>query len=256
MADLQGWTARWSFQYLRPSMTVLQQRGGSIELSNISTLPGKILMDELNECNVDGSLVGLGQFILLEILYEMTIPQDANQFLVKESQGKQQGMKFIHSDENNYSTIAIDPVVSEGIVRFEVVFENSGDFSSLGIADASCSFAAGKGPWEDGKKTVRYYQSGYLDHITEYIIRNRRYKDGQRISAIVDMTSNPRKVVFYIDDIEQPNYVIGIPSEIRFWALTYYRSSSFTVTKFERLVQFTQQEVVGSKALQWGKSWK
>ncbi|KAA6360869.1 MAG: hypothetical protein EZS28_043604 [Streblomastix strix] len=70
------------------------------------------------------------------------------------------------------------------------------------------------------------------------------------------MTSNPRKVVFYVDDIEQPNYVIGIPSEIRFWAFTVCKSSSFTVTKFERLAQFTQQRIVGSKALKWGKSWE
>ncbi|KAA6383280.1 MAG: putative protein serine/threonine kinase [Streblomastix strix] len=55
------------------------------------------------------------------------------------------------------------------------------------------------------------------------------------------MTSNPRKVVFYVDDIEQPNYAIGIPSEIRFWAYSLRASSSFRVTKFERLNQFTSQ---------------
>ncbi|KAA6395392.1 MAG: hypothetical protein EZS28_009080 [Streblomastix strix] len=215
-------------------------------------------MAELSDYNVSGSLLGLGQFILLEILCEMTIPQDARQFLLNESQGKQQGNKFIHSDEyNDWCTIAIDPAIKVGIVRFEVVFKNSGG-RILGIADASCSFAAGRHPADDGnkEKTVRYYYSGYLDHITNGTIGNGRYEDGQRISAIVDMTSNPRKVVFYVDDIEQPNFVIGIPSEIRFWAYTYDSSSSFTVTKFERLIQFTQQGIVGSKAFQWGKSWK
>ncbi|KAA6359078.1 MAG: hypothetical protein EZS28_045395 [Streblomastix strix] len=67
------------------------------------------------------------------------------------------------------------------------------------------------------------------------------------------MTSNPRKVVFYIDDIEQPNYMIGIPSEIRFWVYTWNKSSSFTVTKLKRLVQFNSQIVPGSKAINWGK---
>ncbi|KAA6372398.1 MAG: hypothetical protein EZS28_032075, partial [Streblomastix strix] len=189
---------------------------------------------------------------------ETQIVQISPIFIIKkESQGKQQGNKFIHSDKNDWCTIAIDPVVSEGIVRFEVVFKNSGGFLiSFGIADASCSFAAGSHPADDGKKTVRYYNNGDLDHITEYKTNNGRYQDGQRISAIVDMTSNPRKVAFYVDDIEQPNFMIGIPSKIRFWAYTYYQSSSFTVTKFERLVQFTSQEVFGSKALYWGKSWK
>ncbi|KAA6368181.1 MAG: hypothetical protein EZS28_036292 [Streblomastix strix] len=247
-------------------------------------------MDDLSDYNVSGSLIGLGQFILLEILCDMTLPQDARQFLVvckkiyqllehprywkiiqskfkttpifiikKESQGKSYGNMFIHSDENCDScTIVIDPVIKDGIVRFEIVFENSEWQKIFGFADASCSFAAGNGPWDDGnkEKTVRYYQSGELDHITYYTKRNGSYEDGQIISAIVDMTSNPRKVVFYVDGIEQPNFVIGIPSEIRFWACTYRQSSSFTVTKFERLVQFTSQEVVRSKALQWGKSWK
>ncbi|KAA6377300.1 MAG: hypothetical protein EZS28_027174, partial [Streblomastix strix] len=140
-------------------------------------------MDELSDYNVDGSLQGLGQFILFEILSEMTFPQDARQFLVvckkiyqllehprywkiiqsiiqitpiliikKENQGKLQEMKFIHSDENyDDCTIAINPAIKDGIVRFEVVFEKSGGSGrSLGIADASCSFAAGKGPWEVG----------------------------------------------------------------------------------------------------------
>ncbi|KAA6403734.1 MAG: hypothetical protein EZS28_000753 [Streblomastix strix] len=248
-------------------------------------------MDYLSDYKVVGSLLGLGKFILLEILSEMTLPQDARQFLVvckkiyqllehprywkiiqsiiqitpifivKEAwQGKQQEMKFIHSINIDYCTIAIDPVIKEGIVRFEVKFENSGGWGRrIGIADASCSFAAGSHPTNDGndKKTVSYWgYGGDINHITNDTKRNGRYEDGQRISAIVDMTSNPRKVIFYVDDIEQPNFVIGIPSQIRFWALTYYRYSSFTVTKFERLVQFIQQGIVGSKALQWGKSWE
>ncbi|KAA6367754.1 MAG: hypothetical protein EZS28_036719 [Streblomastix strix] len=146
-------------------------------------------------------------------------------------------MKFIHSyEDDDWCTIAIDPVIKDGIVKIEFIFKNTIGLSRIGIADASCSFANGKKPWEDGndRKTVRYLSySGDLDHITEDTERNESYKDGQRNSAIVDMTSNPRKVVFYIDDIEQPNYVIGIPSEIRFWI-----------------------RIVGSKALQWGKSWE
>ncbi|KAA6380264.1 MAG: hypothetical protein EZS28_024208, partial [Streblomastix strix] len=64
------------------------------------------------------------------------------------------------------------------------------------------------------------------------------------------------RATFFVDDIEQPNYVIEIPSKIRFWVFTYYKSSSFTVTKFERLIQSTAKGVEGSKAIQWGKKWK
>ncbi|KAA6368411.1 MAG: hypothetical protein EZS28_036062 [Streblomastix strix] len=248
-------------------------------------------MDCADDYNVVGSLLGLGEYILLEIISGMTLPQDVRQFLVvckkfnklkdhprfakiiqsiiqippgfiiKEAwQGISDGMKFIHSNQRDCCAIAIDPIIKEGIVRIDIVFKNSvGWGRTFGIVDTSFSFAAGDGPLnndKNGEKTVRYWGYGALDHITSFKIYNEKYKDGQRISAIVDMTSNPRKVVFYIDDIEQPNYVIGIPPEIRFWAYTLIESSSFTVTKFERLVQFTQQGVAGSKALEWGKKWE
>ncbi|KAA6384806.1 MAG: hypothetical protein EZS28_019664 [Streblomastix strix] len=152
-------------------------------------------MDNISEYNVDGSLLGLGEFILLEIMTEMIIPQQIQQFLVvckkiyklkehprfgsiiqsiiqipptfiikKESQEKQQGMKFIHSNKNDWCTIVIDPIIKESIVRFEIIFESNGiQNQNYGIADASCSFAVGNGPQEEGndEKTVRYW--GYRD---------------------------------------------------------------------------------------------
>ncbi|KAA6375015.1 MAG: hypothetical protein EZS28_029459 [Streblomastix strix] len=127
----------------------------------------------------------------------------------------------------------------------------------IGIADASCSFAAGKLPWDDGnrEKTVKYFQDGNLGHITQSK-GNQKYADGQRIAVEVDMTTVPRKATFFVDDFEQPNFVIGIPEAVRFWVYTFDKSSSFTVIKFERLIKSTSQGVEGSKALQWGTDWK
>ncbi|KAA6377003.1 MAG: hypothetical protein EZS28_027470 [Streblomastix strix] len=203
-----------------------------------------ILMDHESEYNVIGSLLGLGPDILLELMFEMKLPQDIQQILVlnKKTYKLKEHQRFL--------------IISEGIVRIEIVFQNTkGSGQIVGIADASCSFSAGKGPswdFDNSGNTVGYYDDGALFHIN-IVKGNQSYQNGQRISAIVDMTSNRRKVVFYIDDIEQPNYMIGIPSEIRFWAYTWNKSSSFTVTRFERLVQFNSQIVPGSKAINWGK---
>ncbi|KAA6389295.1 MAG: hypothetical protein EZS28_015177 [Streblomastix strix] len=246
-------------------------------------------MDSVKEYNVNGSLLGLGEYILLEILSEMEFLKDVQKFLIlnkkihqlvehprflsviqsiiqlspifiiKEAcQGRQKVMKFIHSRKNNDKcTIAINPIIKERIVRIEVVVENIGFYKSLGIADASCSFAAGRAPWEYGndRKTVRYTFIGDLDHITWNKKGNQEYADGQRIAVEVDMTTVPRRATFFVDDIEQPNYVIGIPEAIRFWIYTCINSSSFTVTQFKRLIQSTAKGVKGSKALEWGKEW-
>ncbi|KAA6383531.1 MAG: hypothetical protein EZS28_020943 [Streblomastix strix] len=195
-------------------------------------------MDHASEYNVIGSLLGLGPDILLELISEMKLPKEVQLFLVV-------CKKFFKlKDHPRFAKIiySITQITPAFVINQPII----------GIADASCSFAAGSFPTdgENRAKTVRYWSDGDISHINT-VKGNQRYKDGQRISAIVDMTSNPRKVVFYIDDIEQPNFVIGIPSEIRFWAYTYYKSSSFTVTKLERLVQFNSQIVPGSKAHEW-----
>ncbi|KAA6383524.1 MAG: hypothetical protein EZS28_020952 [Streblomastix strix] len=160
-------------------------------------------MDQASEYNVVGSLLGLEEYIFLEILSEMTHFGDVRQFLAI--------CKKIFELLNH--------------PRFVKIIQSI----SIGVVDASCSFAADNAPWEDGnsENTVRYWIDGSIDHITSLTIRNGRYKDGQRISAIVDMTSNPRKVIFYVDNIEQPNYVIGIPSEIRFWVRLRIQSFFF-----------------------------
>ncbi|KAA6373586.1 MAG: hypothetical protein EZS28_030888 [Streblomastix strix] len=246
-------------------------------------------MDHARDYNVDGGLLSLGEFIFLELLSEMELPQDVQQFLIlnkktfklilhpryakimqsifqispgfiiKEAQqGRSDGNKFIHSDKDDWCTISIDPIISEGIVRIEVMNENTGGWNtrSIGIADASCSFAAHKGPWNDGNRqmTVRYWgDNGGLSHITDGTIGNQKYANGQRVAVEVDMTTVPRRATFFVEDVEQPNFVIGIPEAIRFWVFTSYKSSSFTITKFERLIQSTAKGVEGSKALQWGK---
>ncbi|KAA6377919.1 MAG: hypothetical protein EZS28_026554 [Streblomastix strix] len=234
-------------------------------------------MDHESEYNVIGSLLGLGPDILLDLMSEMKLPQDIQQilvvckkiyklkdhprflqiiqsiiqiipiFIIKESrQGIAEGNKFIHSDKNDHCTIAIDPIISDGIVRIEIILGNNGGYvRSMGIADASCSFAAGKKPWDDGR---------YISHFANGP-QNQEYSDGQRIGIEVDMTTVQRRVTFFVDNVEQPNYVIGIPSEIRFWAYIYFGPSSFTVTKFERLIKSSAKRIKRSKALEWGKEW-
>ncbi|KAA6396312.1 MAG: hypothetical protein EZS28_008161 [Streblomastix strix] len=207
-------------------------------------------MDHVSEYNVEGGLIRLGEFIFLELLSEMELPQDVRQFLIlnkktfelilhpryariiqsitqiapvfliKEAwQGSSDGNKFIHSDEDNYCTIAIDPIIKEGIVRIEVIFKNTGSCRCIGIADASCSFEANKLSKDDGndKKTICYSGAGQLNQQGWFTNAYQSYFDGQRIAAEVDMTTIPRRLTFFVSDVEQPVQVISIPSAIRFW---------------------------------------
>ncbi|KAA6348351.1 MAG: hypothetical protein EZS28_051982, partial [Streblomastix strix] len=57
---------------------------------------------------------------------------------------------FTHSNKADDCTIGFDPVIKDGVVRFEVMFENSqGCERSIGIADASCSFNTDQRYWNE-----------------------------------------------------------------------------------------------------------
>ncbi|KAA6372379.1 MAG: hypothetical protein EZS28_032094 [Streblomastix strix] len=117
-------------------------------------------MDHASDYNVEGGLLSLGEFIFLELLSEMELPQDVQQFLIlnkktfklilhprytkimqsiiqispgfiikKAQQGRSDGNKFIHSDQEESCTLAINPIIREGIVRIEVMFENTGGYT-------------------------------------------------------------------------------------------------------------------------------
>ncbi|KAA6378052.1 MAG: hypothetical protein EZS28_026419, partial [Streblomastix strix] len=72
---------------------------------------------------------------------------------------------------------------------------------------------------QDYEKTIKYYLDGDLSLISNNIKGNLEYDEGKRVAVEVDITTIPRRVTFFVDDIEQPNFVIGFPEAIRFCVL-------------------------------------
>ncbi|KAA6376661.1 MAG: hypothetical protein EZS28_027812, partial [Streblomastix strix] len=206
------------------------------------------------EYNIISGLIGLGPDILLEILNEMNNLPDAQKFLIickktfelmKHSRFTKiieslrfvkytflipdkkyriaESNQFIHLEPDfEHCTVALNPVLSNGIFRIEFIFVNhdEGLHYCVGIAESSCVFGSGKGPDDDGndKKTVRYWNDGDVGHIGyNYIKGNKEFKCGQKVAIEANLYSKPFSLRFFIDNEEQQNNFIYIPSEIRFW---------------------------------------
>ncbi|KAA6373748.1 MAG: hypothetical protein EZS28_030726 [Streblomastix strix] len=72
----------------------------------------------------------------------------------------QEGLQIIHKDNWGYSTVAFNPIISSGIVRFGGFFQNHSLFNfGIGIADSSAVFGSNESPYkgENEKKTVCYW---------------------------------------------------------------------------------------------------
>ncbi|KAA6312485.1 MAG: hypothetical protein EZS28_055916, partial [Streblomastix strix] len=73
----------------------------------------------------------------------------------------QEGLKIIRTNKQGNSTVAFNPIISSGIVRFGGFFEDpsKNPFFGIGIADSSAVFGSNKWPndGENKKKTVCYW---------------------------------------------------------------------------------------------------
>ncbi|KAA6360137.1 MAG: hypothetical protein EZS28_044336, partial [Streblomastix strix] len=174
----------------------------------------------------------------------------------------QTGNKIIHSSNNTKNaSVAFNPVISEGIIRFEGYFENHGHYKFIfGVADSSAVFGADEWPFdsENEKKTVRYLNDGRISHIGDDFIKgNSQIEENKSIAMEVNMNIIPRTLTFFYDNQEQRLSVANIPSQIRFYIYIANEMSSFTITRFERIKSSSAKGgIKGQRIVEWGKEWK
>ncbi|KAA6376261.1 MAG: hypothetical protein EZS28_028212 [Streblomastix strix] len=193
-------------------------------------------MTSLEEYNVEKSLIGLGPDVLMDLLNEIEYIEDAHQYKSMENKKypvdstailptggdlNQQGLTFAHTKGNiNASTVVFDPIISDDFYYFEGVFHNHWvRYFDIGITEPSVLYGQNEGPQRYGENTVRYCSgNGQIGHIFRYEISgNEALTNEQRIGVEVDMTATTRTVHFFVNDVEQPVFVIGIPDKIRFF---------------------------------------
>ncbi|KAA6395425.1 MAG: putative serine/threonine-protein kinase Nek6 [Streblomastix strix] len=172
----------------------------------------------------------------------------------------QQKNKIIRTNKGLWSTVAFNPVITSGIVRFGGFFkDHSRNNFNIGISDSSAVFGSNEAPVDGGnlKKTVRYWKNGELGYIGDYIKGNSRIEENKTVAMEVNMNIRPRALTFFYDNQEQPVSVINIPSSIRFYIFLFDNNSSFTITEFSN-VQYSSAKggIKGQRIVEWGKEWK
>ncbi|KAA6403346.1 MAG: putative Serine/threonine-protein kinase Nek3 [Streblomastix strix] len=156
---------------------------------------------------------------------------------------------------DNHSTVLFNPVIRSGIVRMEIL--NVADLLAVGIADESVQYDQNEYPESGGKhKRIYFRYDGSLTHISSYLQGNDEFgHSGCRVTMELNMDTNPRSLTFFINDVEQKNYLTNIPAAVRFYAFLLYKGEQFKVLKFDHLSSpaATHRE---SHAYSWGNSWE
>ncbi|KAA6373568.1 MAG: hypothetical protein EZS28_030906, partial [Streblomastix strix] len=158
------------------------------------------------------------------------------------------------SINRNHSTILFDPLIKKGVMRFEVLSVRSVDV--VGIADETVKYGRNENPDARGwGKIVAYdYYQGRICHIGDWIEGNAEFRTGARVALELNMDSTPRTLTFFVNDVEQMNYVSNIPAAVR--ANLHVKDDAFKVLKFEALSEPTAKHGAGSRVWKYGTKWK
>ncbi|KAA6399106.1 MAG: hypothetical protein EZS28_005369 [Streblomastix strix] len=158
-------------------------------------------------------------------------------------------------DNNNLCPLLYNPVINKGSVKLEILRVEL--LAGIGFADESVCYGRNEWPSKRDLDLIVYYRcSGGIQHFFEWIVGNSGFSDRSRIGMELNMESNPRSLTFFIDDKEQPNFIINIPNAVRIWCYIYLKGASFKITMFEFLSTPTARHGEGSHALEYGKERK
>ncbi|KAA6386786.1 MAG: hypothetical protein EZS28_017687 [Streblomastix strix] len=140
------------------------------------------------------------------------------------------------------SVVLFDPVISSGVVRFEV--QDTMGLIKVGIADWSIIYGPKEHPGSKGWEKISFYDcEGKMGHFggTKKGLRP-FYGQKYRIAMELNMMSNPRYIAYYCDNKLLKVYDEQIPQAVRFWAYFSENNAQFTITQFESLPKPTLEK--------------
>ncbi|KAA6373910.1 MAG: hypothetical protein EZS28_030562 [Streblomastix strix] len=220
-----------------------------------------------SEYNVINGLIGLGEYVLLEILSEIKLVPNAVEFigvnkktfqLIKHArfykiiETLNYPISIINSGPNQFELVDIDvdqikivmklngtillsQVLENGIWSVEIIFQS---YQRFGLDCENIAAYCG-GNWE-----------GVIQYKCKVYSGNVRFQKNEIIRLEFD--SEKGTLFFFVDNIQQPVYISGIKEKVRF--VIFMNSggeSSCIIHSLKKLIVPTSGHLLNEKAVEW-----
>ncbi|KAA6358634.1 MAG: hypothetical protein EZS28_045839, partial [Streblomastix strix] len=146
------------------------------------------------------------------------INPDPTDFDFTDVDGKQK--KIIKKKDSTTGTVSLKQVLENGTWELEVQFSNRGQTGGIGIVKDTYVIPARVGPRDSpNDQNIASYQgpswgSGEVHCKGKNTSGNVSFTDNQIIKAEYD--SEKGTLIFFVDGVQQPVYIIGIKEKVRF----------------------------------------
>ncbi|KAA6372272.1 MAG: hypothetical protein EZS28_032202 [Streblomastix strix] len=164
---------------------------------------------------------------------------------------KQEGEFTYTATSQQYLTFPINAIINQGIYRCEFKANKVGNpwFGVLktGLVIPTGQHAASS-PYQ--KDSMLFHAQGEVYQNGNSALGNQKTKDNDTIAIEVNMTI-PRTAHLFINSIQQPVFMSGLPESVQFYFFLDIVGDSVTVLSMKKLATPTIANIPDSKEIKW-----
>ncbi|KAA6386564.1 MAG: hypothetical protein EZS28_017912 [Streblomastix strix] len=181
------------------------------------------------------------------------INPDPSNFDFADVDGKQK--KIIKKKDCTAETVSLSQVLENGTWELEVQFSNREQTGGIGIVKDTYVVPAGCNPetFPHNQNMASYagqgWGYGYVNSKGTDTPGNKSITDNQIIK--VEYDSEKGTLIFFVDGVYQPVYIIGIKEKVRFIISMYFAGATCTICSIKKLTQPTSAHVANEQTVQW-----
>ncbi|KAK2945375.1 hypothetical protein BLNAU_19705 [Blattamonas nauphoetae] len=152
----------------------------------------------------------------------------------------------------NSSTAIINFLIRTGIWSCTIIFRNSSNNRFVGLIEDSFSVPDFYWAGTDNHSAGFSGSNGSLYHNGDVTDGLSQFSDSDKITIEVNMASEPRTAVFFVNGVLQRTHLINLPDCVNFCASMMEPDSSFTVESITSVSpQSASHPIEGSVSVVW-----
>ncbi|KAA6380355.1 MAG: hypothetical protein EZS28_024118, partial [Streblomastix strix] len=166
---------------------------------------------------------------------------------------KKDGEYTYTSTSVQYKVFPIKPVITQGITKceFKGNFSTGSDWVGVMKSGLVVPFGSHANTQPYAKDCMLFCYGGMYQNSKPTMAGNKSIKADDLVAIEVNMNTRPRTAHLFINNVQQPGYISGLPEKVQYYFQLYSSGFPATVQSLKRLSAPTVKNVSGGKEVKW-----
>ncbi|KAA6374744.1 MAG: hypothetical protein EZS28_029728 [Streblomastix strix] len=159
----------------------------------------------------------------------------------------------LHSvNPNKIHNLRIMPIQQQGVYKYEIKI-NKIQWFIFGVKKSGLVIPNEEYPGRlsYAKDSMIFHYNGCVCQNGNYTPENQQMKTDDTVAIEVNMNSNPRTAILFINNKQQPVFVSGLPESVQFYFTIFRKYDSVTAISLKQLTSHTPTTIQGAKEVKW-----